>query len=122
MCVCLCMVYTIMCPSRCIHELPPTDLFHSLREKACADDSFSLPPLLWQLTANMSVVDSARAFAVVSSAVADARVAAWDSKFYYNHWRPITAIRAGNGCVVHSLLACKRLHTGHDRVSWMILD
>jgi hypothetical protein len=37
--------------------------------------------------------DSARMFALVHLAVADAGITAWDSKLYFNFWRPITAIR-----------------------------
>ena len=40
--------------------------------------------------------DSARLFALCSLAVADAAITAWDSKLYYNFWRPITAIRQGD--------------------------
>ena len=37
----------------------------------------------------------ARLFALANLAVADAVGGAWDSKLYYNYWRPITAIREG---------------------------
>lgn len=36
---------------------------------------------------------SARLFALVDMAMADAYTAGWDSKFHYNFWRPFTAIR-----------------------------
>ena len=29
--------------------------------------------------------------------LADAGIAAWDSKYYYDYWRPVTAIRRGDG-------------------------
>jgi hypothetical protein len=38
-------------------------------------------------------VEVARLLALVNVAMADAGVAAWESKFYYDFWRPITAIR-----------------------------
>lgn len=38
--------------------------------------------------------ETARLFALVDMALADAYTAGWDSKFYYNFWRPYTAIRA----------------------------
>jgi len=38
-------------------------------------------------------VDLARLLALVNVAMADAGIASWDSKFYYNFWRPVTAIR-----------------------------
>ena len=37
---------------------------------------------------------TARLFALVNMAMADAYTAGWDSKFYYDFWRPYTAIRA----------------------------
>src|SRR5262245_30422486 len=40
--------------------------------------------------------DSARLFALVYLAMADADITAWDSKLHYVVWRPITAIREGN--------------------------
>ena len=40
--------------------------------------------------------DSARLFALCSLAMADAVITAWDSKLYYNFWRPITAIQQGD--------------------------
>jgi hypothetical protein len=36
---------------------------------------------------------AARAFALLNLAGADAAIATWDTKFTYNHWRPVTAIR-----------------------------
>jgi membrane-associated phospholipid phosphatase len=40
-----------------------------------------------------SILDNARVFAVLNIALADAAIAAWDAKYTYNTWRPITAIR-----------------------------
>jgi hypothetical protein len=39
--------------------------------------------------------DQARLFALVSLANADAAISCWESKYHYNFWRPITAIREG---------------------------
>jgi hypothetical protein len=39
--------------------------------------------------------ESARMFALADAALADAQIACWDSKYFYNFWRPITAIRLG---------------------------
>jgi hypothetical protein len=38
--------------------------------------------------------DTARLFALVNVALADAYIAGWDSKFHHDFWRPVTAIRA----------------------------
>ena len=45
---------------------------------------------------NLNIGDSARLFALVNLAMADAIVTAWDSKVAYVSWRPLTAIRSGN--------------------------
>jgi len=59
-------------------------------------------PLLWQnalrfISRNYltNVGDAARMFALADTALADAQIACWDSKYFYNSWRPITAIRLG---------------------------
>jgi hypothetical protein len=44
----------------------------------------------------MSVGDGARVFALASLAMADAAMAVWDSKVFYNFWRPVTAILEGD--------------------------
>lgn len=44
---------------------------------------------------NLDVADNARLFAMIYLAGADSLIAAWDSKFYFHFWRPVTAIRAG---------------------------
>ena len=41
----------------------------------------------------MDVVDRARLFALLSMATSDAFIAVFDAKYFYNFWRPITAIR-----------------------------
>jgi hypothetical protein len=43
-----------------------------------------------------SVTDNARFFALINLAMADSGIAGWESKFEYDFWRPVTAIRAGD--------------------------
>ena len=43
-----------------------------------------------------SVADSARLFAQVYITAADSTIGCWDSKYYYNFWRPVTAIRTAD--------------------------
>lgn len=45
---------------------------------------------------NLSVSESARLFALLGLAVADAGVAAWDMKYANSFWRPITGIQEGD--------------------------
>jgi hypothetical protein len=48
-------------------------------------------------TANISSVgDNARLFALASMAAADAQMTIYESKYHFNFWRPITAIREGD--------------------------
>ncbi len=40
--------------------------------------------------------ENARLFGLLNLAMCDGYIANWDTKYYYNYWRPITAIRLGN--------------------------
>lgn len=44
----------------------------------------------------LNLIETARLFALVDMAMADAYIAGWDSKLHYNFWRPYTAIRKAN--------------------------
>lgn len=44
----------------------------------------------------LGLLDSARAFALLGSATADAEISCWRSKYDYAYWRPITAITLGD--------------------------
>ena len=44
----------------------------------------------------LSVIDSARLFALIAVARADALIAVFDAKYAYEFWRPVTAIRNGD--------------------------
>jgi hypothetical protein len=43
-----------------------------------------------------SLSENARIFALLTMAIFDAAVAVFDSKYFYNFWRPVTAIQAGD--------------------------
>ena len=62
--------------------------------------SLCAPPRLYnqiavQIAAQMrsDAVETARLLALVNISLADSGVAAWESKFYYQVWRPVTGIR-----------------------------
>lgn len=62
--------------------------------------SLCAPPRLYnQLTVQIadqmgtSAMQTARLLALVNIAMADAALVAWDTKFHYTFWRPITAVR-----------------------------
>lgn len=42
----------------------------------------------------LEAAEVARAFLLLNGVGADAMIAAWDAKYFYNQWRPITAIRS----------------------------
>jgi membrane-associated phospholipid phosphatase len=59
------------------------------------------PPGHWndiakEVTERLAPLERARAMALVNLALADAAIVAWDAKYAYEHWRPITGIRAAD--------------------------
>lgn len=61
------------------------------------------PPGHWNAIAqslaeqhHLSLLDNARLFALLGMTVADAAIVAWDTKYHYQHWRPVTGIRAAD--------------------------
>ncbi|MBM3231356.1 vanadium-dependent haloperoxidase [Candidatus Peregrinibacteria bacterium] len=59
-----------------------------------------VPPRLYNKIAHQIAIeqgntmeDNARLFALMNLAQADAGIAAWESKYYYNYWRPVIGIR-----------------------------
>jgi hypothetical protein len=62
--------------------------------------SLCAPPRLYNQIAvqiaqeqNSNVLDLARLLALVNVAMADAGITIWESKYFYDYWRPITGIR-----------------------------
>jgi membrane-associated phospholipid phosphatase len=58
------------------------------------------PPGMWNVFAQqqaretgLSTTQTAKLFATLNVAMADAGIACWDTKYYYDMWRPVTAIR-----------------------------
>src|SRR6185503_2705667 len=66
--------------------------FWELTGPACYD------PMVRQLSTakRLDPLQSARLYALVSMAAADALIAVFDAKYTYNFWRPVTAIRNGD--------------------------
>jgi hypothetical protein len=48
------------------------------------------------IAARTTLEDNARLFALLNIAMADAVICAWDAKYAYDFWRPVTAIRNGD--------------------------
>ena len=75
--------------------------YQTLSSPFWADDlGSSTPPGHWNMIAQdlarrnkLSVPETARLFALLNMAEADAGISCWDTKFFYNTWRPETAIR-----------------------------
>jgi hypothetical protein len=66
--------------------------------------SLCAPPRLYNQIAmaianqmGTDIVDLARLLALVNVAMADAGVASWESKYYYQFWRPVGGIREAEG-------------------------
>ena len=60
---------------------------------------------------SLDVSDSARLFALLDLSAADALINAWNDKYYWNFWRPITAIHKadidGNAATVQDRLGSR---------------
>jgi hypothetical protein len=48
------------------------------------------------LARGLSTLDNAQLFALMSVAMADAAIAAWDAKYVHDFWRPVTGIELGD--------------------------
>jgi hypothetical protein len=49
------------------------------------------------LDRKLSLPETARLFALLNIALADAGIVCWDCKYHFRYWRPITALRSGAG-------------------------
>jgi hypothetical protein len=61
----------------------PTTIWNSVADQLSTAEQFSL-------------AQNARLFALLNMAIADAAIAVFEAKYFYNLWRPVTAIRAGD--------------------------
>jgi hypothetical protein len=59
-------------------------------------DTYHSPARQIAAAKNLSLLENARLFALVSLATADGFIAVFDAKYTYNFWRPVTAIRNGD--------------------------
>lgn len=60
------------------------------------------PPGQWNMIAktvavqqDLSTPEASRMYALLNIALADAAISCWDAKYFYDYWRPITAIQNG---------------------------
>ncbi|MFM7055744.1 MAG: vanadium-dependent haloperoxidase, partial [Planctomycetota bacterium] len=60
------------------------------------------PPGQWNMIAqtvarqqDLTTPEASRMYALLNIALADAAISCWDAKYFYDYWRPITAIRNG---------------------------
>jgi hypothetical protein len=77
------------------------DEFQTLTTPFWSDDlGTATPPGHWNMIAEtiakekgLSVLETARLFALLNMAEADTGISVWETKFFYSTWRPETAIR-----------------------------
>jgi hypothetical protein len=77
------------------------DEYQTLTTPFWSDDlGTATPPGHWNVVAEtlakekgLSVLETARLFALLNISEADAGISVWETKFYYSTWRPETAIR-----------------------------
>ena len=75
--------------------------YRTERQTAIALFHTASPIELWnrtlrEITTGEGTVEQARLFAMATMAGADSIINTWDDKAFWNFWRPITAIRAGD--------------------------
>src|SRR6185295_13465225 len=83
-----------------------------------------------QMGTDTDVLELARLLALVNVAMADAGIAIWESKFYYQYWRPVTAIREsdeGTGPTGHAgfggaLFEILRKYYRTDRIQFTFIS
>ncbi len=94
--------------------------YETLSSPFWADDlGTGTPPGHWNVIAhdiavrrNLSESECARLFALLNLAMADGGISCWETKFYYNTWRPETALREMDSQVnPHAKVA--RVHSQH---------
>lgn len=61
----------------------PPRLYNQIAVKLAVENGITKP------------LELARYLAMVNTAMGDSGIAAWDSKYYYNYWRPVTGVRRG---------------------------
>src|SRR5205823_1323922 len=69
--------------------------------RSAREPGLGSPPRLYNQIARViaaergnTEVQNARYFALINLAMADAGISAWETKYVYNFWRPVTAVRA----------------------------
>jgi hypothetical protein len=60
------------------------------------NSSFAWNRIARSVSGRLSLIEHARLYAALNAALADAYTTSLESKFYYNVWRPITAIQQAN--------------------------
>jgi hypothetical protein len=98
---------SIVTPTRRNSEQTETGIFWAYD----GTPSLCAPPRLYnqittQISDQMGYLDASeltRLFALVNTAMADAAIAVWDSKYYYEFWRPVTGIRESDANPAQSI-------------------
>ena len=60
------------------------------------NSSFAWNRIARKISGGMSLIQHARLYAALNAAISDAYATSLESKFHYNFWRPLTAIRAAD--------------------------
>jgi hypothetical protein len=76
----------------------PQDRIDVVRYAAAMSPTQFWNPVAVQLSEadKLSLSENARLFALLNMAMADTAIAVFEAKYFYNFWRPVTAIRAGD--------------------------
>ena len=78
------------------YTVTPPGHWNQIAQNIATNRSLLPPPGRALLPQRLNLPETARLFALLNLAMADAAIIAWDAKYVYNFWRPVTAIRAAD--------------------------
>ena len=71
----------------------PARLYNQISDQVLKDYAATLAPHLHAANRSAAAAEIGRFYALVNATMADAGVAAWDAKYAFQYWRPVTGIR-----------------------------
>lgn len=71
----------------------PARLYNQIADQVLQDYTRQISPASLTSDATAAAAETARYYALVNLAMADAAIAAWDGKYHFQYWRPVTGIR-----------------------------
>jgi hypothetical protein len=71
----------------------PVRLYNQISDQVLQTYQRTIAPDLMTPQHTAAAAEIARYYALINTAMADAGIAGWDAKYYFQYWRPVTGIR-----------------------------